>query len=172
MIDLRDVVRDSELPGADGLPRARPSNWHETFKLLSTAIPDDSPSILVIDEVPWLIEQDRLLEGVLQTEWDRRLRKKPVLLLLVGSDLHMMKTFLGYDRPFYGRATSMTVLPLNPAETATITGLSGSDALDAHLITGGFPGLCRTWAPGLTAAEYVADQCEFAETRCSPWARR
>ncbi|MCH7231378.1 hypothetical protein L0U85_11040 [Glycomyces sp. L485] len=164
MIDLLDAVRDSDLPGADDLPRVTPNSWHETFRLLSLAIPDDVPSILVIDELPWLFQQDSRLEGVLQTEWDRRLKNKPLLLVLVGSDLHMMKAFLGYDRPFYGRADSMVVQPLNPMEVGTITELTGSDALDAHLITGGFPGLCRTWTPGTAPEDYVADQCEFPES--------
>lgn len=164
MLDLLEAVRGSDLPGALDLPRARPGDWHETFQLLSLAVPDDTPSILVIDELPWLFQQDKRLEGVLQTEWDRRLKRKPLLLMLVGSDIHMMEAFLGYDRPFYGRAEPMTVRPLNPRETADVTGTTGSVAIDAHLVTGGFPGLCRTWPQGSTAEEYLADQVEFPES--------
>lgn len=43
------------------------------------------PSIAVIDEVPWLVEQDREFEGALQAVWDRYLSAAPVLLILVGS---------------------------------------------------------------------------------------
>lgn len=164
MADLLETVRGSDLPGASELPAVRPGDWHETFQLIALAIPDDAPSILVIDELPWLFQQDRRLEGVLQTEWDRRLKRKPLLLLLVGSDVHMMEAFLGHDRPFYGRADPMVVRSLNPRETADLTGTTGADAIDAHLITGGFPGLCRTWRRGMTAQEYVADQCEFPES--------
>jgi hypothetical protein len=58
-------------------------------------------------------------------------------LIFIGSDLHMMETFTGYDRPFYGRADEAVIRPLNPAEVASMIGLTGADALDAHLITGG-----------------------------------
>jgi uncharacterized protein len=164
MTDLVDTVRHSDIPGAADLPAVRPGSWHQAFQLIALAVPDETPSILVIDELPWLFGQDHRLEGVLQTEWDRRLKKKPLLLVLVGSDLHMMKAFLGYDRPFYGRANPMTVRPLNPAETAAVTGLSGAEALDAHLITGGFPGLARAWTPGSSAEAFVANQFEFPES--------
>nr|WP_240759188.1 DUF234 domain-containing protein [Phytoactinopolyspora endophytica] len=122
-------------------------------------LPTDAPSVVVIDELPWLAQQDSRLEGQLQTAWDRHLSTKPVMLILVGSDLHMMETFTGYDRPFYGRATETVIRPLNPAEVAAMTGLNGADALDAHLITGGFPGLCRIWPSGTPALEFFAQQC-------------
>lgn len=72
----------------------------------------------------------------------------------------MMAAFTGYDRPIYGRADELVIQPLNPAETAAMTGLDGSDALDSHLITGGFPELCRVWPAGTTPKEFVAAQCE------------
>jgi AAA+ ATPase superfamily predicted ATPase len=153
------ALRVSDLPGAGTLPNAAPRTWLEAFELLALALPHDRASVVVVDEIPWLFQQDARLEGYLQTAWDRLLRSKPVLMLLVGSDLHMMEAFVGYDRPFYGRADSMVVKPLDPADTARLTGLEGADALDAHLITGGFPGLCRTWDAGASAAEYFAEQC-------------
>jgi len=39
----------------------------------------------------WLAEQDTVFDGALQTAWDRLLSRRPVLLLLLGSDLHMME---------------------------------------------------------------------------------
>ena len=153
------ALRASDLPGVDALPNAAPRTWLEAFELLALALPQDRVSVVVIDEIPWLFQQDPRLEGYLQTAWDRLLKSRPVLLLLVGSDLHMMEAFVGYDRPFYGRAHPMVVKPLHPADTAKLTGLEGADALDAHLITGGFPGLCRTWDEGSNALEYFAAQC-------------
>ncbi|WP_211228666.1 hypothetical protein [Glycomyces tenuis] len=41
-----------------------------------------------MDEVPWWIsEQGPVFGGALQTAWDRALSSKPVLLLLLGSDM-------------------------------------------------------------------------------------
>jgi hypothetical protein len=90
----------------------------------------DSPAIVVLDEMPWLAEQDVLFEGALQAAWDRLWSTRPVLLILLGSDLHMMERLTAYDRPFYGRADNMVLGPLNPAETAQALGLDGSDGID------------------------------------------
>lgn len=160
LADFVAAVADSDVTGAAEIPRTSPVNWLEAFRLLALVLPSDSPSIVVIDELPWLMQQDSRLEGQLQTAWDRQLAKKPVMLILVGSDLRMMEAFVGYDRPFYGRADQLVVKPLNPAETAAMTGLSGADALDAHLITGGFPGLCRGWSTGTPPSDFFAAQCE------------
>ena len=73
--------------------------------MLAAVLPD-APSVVVIDEVPWLAEQDDVLEGALQAAWDRLLARWPVLLLLV----------LG---------------PLNPADTGRALGLEAVDAVDA-----------------------------------------
>lgn len=157
--DFLEVLMDSSIPGGREVPATTPADWLAALKLLALVLPADAPSIVVIDELPWLTQQDPRLEGQLQTAWDRHLSDKPVMLILIGSDLHMMETFTGYGRPFYGRADETVIRPLNPAEVAAMTGLTGSDALDAHLITGGFPGLCRIWPAGATALEFFSDQC-------------
>src|SRR6202011_490026 len=108
------------------------------------ALPD-SPSVVVLDELPWLAEQDSLFDGALQTAWDRLLAPRPVLLLLLGSDLHMMERLTAYDQPFYGRADNLVLGPLSPAETGAALGLQPADAIDAHLVSGGLPGILRAW---------------------------
>lgn len=112
----------------------------------------------MLDELPWLAEQDDTLDGQLQVVWDRLLSRRPILLLL-GSDLHMMQRLTAYDRPFYGRANNLVLGPLNLAETAAATGLTGSDAIDAHLITGGLPGILLRWPSRTSADDYLRDEC-------------
>jgi hypothetical protein len=109
--------------------------------------------------VPWLAEQDDLFDGALQTAWDRLLSRRPVLLLLLGSDLHMMERLTAYDRPFYGRADNLSLRPLNPAETAEALGLPAVDAVDAHLISGGLPGVLRSWPHGMPALDFLEREC-------------
>ncbi|GIF22841.1 ATPase [Paractinoplanes tereljensis] len=135
-----------------------PGGWGDMLRLLAGALPD-GPCIVVIDEVPWLTEQDDTFDGQLQVVWDRLLSRRPVLLLLLGSDLHMMQRLTAYDRPFYGRADNLVLGPLNLAETAAATSLTGSDAIDAHLITGGLPGILLRWPAGTAADDYLRDEC-------------
>ncbi|MEU8894569.1 DUF234 domain-containing protein [Nocardia sp. NPDC048505] len=134
------------------------SNWTDAFRTLATAL-GETPTVVVIDELPWLAEQDAVFDGALQTAWDRLLQQRPVLLLLLGSDLHMMERLTAYDRPFYGRADNLVLDPLNPAEVGRALELDAAASIDAHLITGGLPGILRSWPRGLPPLEFVRREC-------------
>jgi hypothetical protein len=152
-------LRESALPTEPELvPADGSGSWPDAFRVLASVLPD-RPCVVVIDELPWLAEQDDLFDGALQTAWDRLLAKRPVLLLLLGSDLHMMERLTAYDRPFYGRADTMTLGPLNPAETGRALGLDAADAIDAHLVSGGLPGILRVWPHATPAMAFIEDEC-------------
>jgi hypothetical protein len=78
--------------------------------------------------------------------WDRYLASRPVLLILIGSQLSTMRAMQEYGGPFFGRATWFRVRPLNPAHVQDLAGTSAADAIDAYLITGGFPSWSRPGA--------------------------
>ena len=115
--------------------------------MLAAALPNDSPSVVVLDEVPYLMDDAHAFEGALQRHWDRYLSRKSTLLILIGSDLSMMETLNSYERPFHQRGREMIVGPLNPAEIAIMLDLSAADAFDAALVTGGLPLICTDWHP-------------------------
>lgn len=145
----------SSLAGADLVAGIQTDDWNRTLRTLAIALPDDTPSVVVIDEVPWLTEQDPEFEGALQTVWDRQLSAKPVLLILVGSDISVMEALQSRDRPFFGRATKMSVDPLHVADVQAMTGLPDADAIDALLITGGFPEIVQSWQPGMSRTDFL-----------------
>ncbi len=155
LADLRDssLPTDRELIPTDGV-----GSWPDAFRALAAVLPA-TPCIVVLDELPWLAEQDDLFDGALQTAWDRLLSGHPVLLLLLGSDIHMMARLTAYDRPFFGRADNLVLGPLTVAETATATGLGPSDAIDACLISGGLPGILRSWPHGTPALPFFEAEC-------------
>ncbi len=134
------------------------TGWPDAFRLLASALPL-AASIVVVDELPWLAEQDDTFDGALQAAWDRLLAARPLLLLLLGSDVHMMERLTAYDRPFFGRADNLVLGPLNPAETGRALGLGAADAVDAHLITGGLPGIVRTWPHGESPLAFLQREC-------------
>lgn len=149
----------SSVPRQPGLvPAESTASWPDAFRILAAVLPD-SPVVVVLDELPWLAEQDEIFDGALQTAWDRLLSNRPVLLLLLGSDLHMMERLTAYDRPFFGRADSLLLGPLNPAEVGGALGLGPVDALDAYLLSGGLPGILRAWPGGLPALEFAEREC-------------
>jgi hypothetical protein len=156
LAELRDsgLARERDLVPADS-----GTGWPDAFRVLAAVLPD-SPVVIVLDELPWLAEQDELFDGALQTAWDRLLSRRPVLLLLLGSDLHMMERLTAYDQPFYGRADNLLLGPLNPAEVGVALGLEAADAIDAHLMSGGLPGILRAWPEGTTALAFAEEECD------------
>jgi AAA+ ATPase superfamily predicted ATPase len=149
----------SSVPRDRGLVPVEPTaSWPDAFRVLSAVLPD-SPAVVILDELPWLAEQDEIFDGALQTAWDRLLSSRPVLLLLLGSDLHMMERLTAYDRPFYGRADNLLLGPLNPAEVGAALNLRPADAIDAHLLSGGLPGILRVWPEGVPALEFAEREC-------------
>jgi AAA+ ATPase superfamily predicted ATPase len=145
---FRQDAQESTLPSRDVLVAGRPANWADALRLLSAALPDNSPSIVVIDEVPYLMDESHAFEGLLQRFWDRYLSRKPVLLILIGSDLSMMEALDSYQRPFHQRGREMVIGPLNPLDLATMLDLDPTDAFDVALVTGGLPLICTDWRPG------------------------
>ncbi|GGL56267.1 ATP-binding protein [Planomonospora parontospora] len=152
---LMDDVSASGLPGKDVFAEMAPSTWNGALQLLADALPDDGPSVVVIDEVPYLMERVDAFEGLLQRAWDRFLSRKPVLLVLIGSDLSMMEALNDYERPFHQRGTEMVVGPLNPHEIQRMLHLSPADAFDATVVTGGLPLVCGEWPRGASLWEYL-----------------
>jgi uncharacterized protein len=152
-------LTESGLAGDRGIALETPvARWADAFRILAATLPD-GPSIIVLDELPWLAEQDELFDGALQVAWDRLLSRRPVLLLLLGSDLHMMERLTAYDRPFFGRADNFLLGPLNPAEVGAALGLDAADAIDAHLLTGGVPGLLQVWPEGVAPLAFAELEC-------------
>jgi AAA+ ATPase superfamily predicted ATPase len=154
--EFSEAVRASTLPEARVFGEAVPGNWAAAFRQLAGVLPDDRPSVVAIDELPYLMDPDGAFESVLQRSWDRELSRKPVLLILIGSDLSMMEALTSYGRPFHQRGTQMTVGPLNPADVAAMAGLPPGDAFDAALVTGGLPIVCARWKHGEDTMSFLA----------------
>jgi uncharacterized protein len=128
-------------------------SWAQALE--ATSADHDSPLIIVIDEFPWLIEADATIEGRLQRSWDMVLSRRPVLVILVGSDLAMMEALTNHDRPLYDRVRPMHVRPLDPSAVADITGASSTDAIEIMAITGGFPNVVVRWRDDDTVASFL-----------------
>lgn len=148
------------VPGGDLLADARPQDWDDALRLLAGALSDAGPTVVVLDEFPYLAQGDPGVEGALQKWWDRVLSDRPLLLVLVGSDLAMMERLSSYDQPLYGRVDREVVVePLEVAEVAALLRLAPADAFDAALVVGGFPRVVRSWTRGGLRA-YVGSSFE------------
>jgi uncharacterized protein len=158
--DLRlfaDAGASSDLLGARVFRDQIPGSWDAALRLLAAALPKDQPTVVILDEMPYLVANDPGFEGSLQKVFDRELSRLPVLLLCIGSDLAMMEALNDYGRPFHQRATEMVVPPLSPLDVATMLELSPADAFDAYLVTGGLPLILDEWPSGASIADYLAE---------------
>jgi len=160
----REVDRFNEALGetataAGGMVRAgtRAETWEAALGLIAVAAAKDRPTIVILDEFPYLIEKDPSIEAVLQKVWDRTLQEVPVLVVVIGSDEAMMAALSEQGRPLYDRARDMVIYPLTPADIGEMLDLSPIDALDAYLVIGGFPVLALEWGRGRNMAGYLAD---------------
>jgi len=162
--ETRELERFRAALAASSLPSAPLAaggvaftDWEGALLAAASGATADRPSIIVLDEFPELCERRRgpdgeLLpspqEGSIRAAW-RALEQMPVVLVLIGSDLAMMERLTVYGAPLYQRPTrELLVPPLSPLEVARLTGRTGADALDAYLVTGGFPKIVRLWSGG------------------------
>ena len=157
LAEFTAALAESTLPDREVFTDAAPGNWAGALRLLATALPSDQPSVVVLDEVPYLMDTVDAFEGLLQRAWDRDLSRKPVLLILIGSDLSMMEALNSYGRPFHQRGQEMVIGPLSPFDVARMLQLEAAEALDAALVTGGLPLICASWTPGSRLWEFLAD---------------
>jgi uncharacterized protein len=123
-------------------------SWEAALTIAASGASPAEPVVIVIDELPFLIESVPAIEAIIQKQWDRSLESEAVLLVLIGSDISMMRALNDYGRPLYGRLTEMTIGPLSPAAVGDLLGLSALAALDAYLVIGGFPRLAQIWHHG------------------------
>lgn len=154
-----EAIRESSLPAAELASGTEFSSWEAALGFIASTARRGEPSVVVIDEFPYLLEDDPTLEAVVQKVWDRQLAQAPVLLVLVGSDLAMMEALAEYGRPLFGRPTRiLKIPPFSPAEVAELTGLDPVEAIDAYLIVGGLPLVARSWRPGEDQWSFLGTQ--------------
>jgi len=83
-----------------GVTRIR-EDWEEVLRYLA-----EQDAIIVLDEFPYLVEQDESLPSVLQAMFDHELDESAATFVLVGSSISMMEeaALLG-NSPLYGRSS-------------------------------------------------------------------
>lgn len=154
----------STLPGRSLFDGTAPESWSSALRLLATALPD-GPAIVVLDEFPWLRESSPSLEGELQVAWDRLLEREPVLVILIGSDISMMEALTSYERPLFGRLKEIIVNPFELGDTAQMIETEDPAlAIDAQLVTGGYPRICMEWRGATGIGQFFRRQ--FADENC------
>jgi AAA+ ATPase superfamily predicted ATPase len=110
----------------------------------------EQDAIVVIDEFPFLIEEDESLPSRVQRVWDTAGQDTRMTLVLVGSSISVMEdTVLSGSAPLYGRRTAtMDLEPLSVADARQFVPASDPETtVTAWAIYGGTPYYLQTIDP-------------------------
>lgn len=117
--------------------------WDDAIRALGDMASEDKPSLIVIDEFPYLLNHSPELPSVLQKAIDRsRDGGPPLRLVLCGSALSTMGTLLTGTQALRGRASlDLVVRTFDHREAARFWGITDpATAFQVHAILGGTPG--------------------------------
>ena len=120
-------------------------DWEVLLKTLG-----EQDAVVVIDEFPFLIEEDESLPSRLQRVWDLELQNTGITLVLVGSSISVMEEkVLSGSAPLYGRRTATIDLkPLSVADACEFfPSYDPETAITAWSIFGGTPHYLQTIDP-------------------------
>jgi AAA+ ATPase superfamily predicted ATPase len=136
-----------------GVKRIR-DEWEPLFTYLA-----DQDAIVVLDEFPYLIQQDESLPSVLQALFDHEFDASAATFVLVGSSISMMEeaTLLG-DSPLYGRSSlklDVRQLPFTAARAFLPEEHTPEDAVRAWSVFGGVPYYLEELDPAASLGENI-----------------
>ena len=126
--------------------------WLEAFEYLATRLrPAGTKAaerlVLILDEYPYLAENNHATSSLFQKGWDETLQRLPLTLVLCGSSMAMMESeTLAHRAPLYGRRTGdLFVRPLDFAGARQFLPKRRpfAQAVEVYAVLGGMPGYLR-----------------------------
>lgn len=130
---------------------------HRTWEDALTAVAVQSrtrPTLVVIDEAPYLEYSTPGFASIVQAVWDRVRTSAPasrLMLVLTGSAASVMERITRPNGPLRGRVDLH--LRLQPFDLPTVAGILGTDpvrAIEAYAACGGWPLHVSAWDPAAT----------------------
>ena len=128
--------------------------WEPVFRYLAR-----QDAIVVLDEFPYLVEQDQSLPSVLQALFDHDLDDSAATIVLVGSSISMMEeaALLG-NSPLYGRSSvklDVRQLPFAAAMAFFDDAYTPAEELLTWGVFGGVPYYLEEVSPDATLGENI-----------------
>ncbi|WP_255171207.1 ATP-binding protein [Natrononativus amylolyticus] len=125
------------------------ANIRRDWEALLTAL-GEREAVVIIDEFPFLIEEDDSLPSRIQRVWDMELQESSMTLVLIGSSISVMEDkVLAGGSPLYGRRTATIDLkPLSVRNARDFFPAYDTDtAVKAWAVYGGTPYYLQTIDP-------------------------
>jgi AAA+ ATPase superfamily predicted ATPase len=118
----------------------RIDSWDEALTYLGEKLQDEQ-IVVVIDEFPYLVDENDSLPSYLQAFVDEVLPTTESMLILCGSSVSTMESeVLGHESPLYGRRTAqIDVQPFSFQQAQGIIHYDTPAAIRSYAVTGGTP---------------------------------
>ncbi|MUV85332.1 AAA family ATPase [Natronomonas sp. CBA1123] len=118
----------------------RIDSWDEAFEYLGENLQRED-LVVVIDEFPYLVEENDSLPSYIQAFVDQALDGTDSMLVLCGSSVSTMESeILGHESPLYGRRTAqLDVTPFSFQQAREVIIYNITDAIRSYAVTGGTP---------------------------------
>lgn len=123
-------------------------NWEDAFNYIGSKV--QKRTTIIIDEFPYLIEENPSIKSILQHAIDHDWKNKNIFLILCGSSVSIMeKEIMGRKSPLHDRQTSsLEIKPFDYLESsAFFPNYSNEDKLISYGILGGIPRYLEAFDP-------------------------
>ncbi|HWL87765.1 MAG TPA: ATP-binding protein [Polyangiaceae bacterium] len=122
------------------------ASWEAALRYFA-ALSTDEPLLLILDEVPYLLESTPAFASIVQVVWDHLPPRSKLMLVLTGSAVSVVQRLIGPGGPLRGRPTlPLRLDPFDPVSARPfLPGLAPADFLQAYAACGGYPLHLRAW---------------------------
>jgi hypothetical protein len=128
-------------------PGFRFNDWESALNQIFN-IAKSKKLVLAIDEFPYLLDSVPEFSSILQMLWDQHKKHCHIILLVCGSNYHMMfQEFVSGKRPLYGRSTADLLLEEIEIDNISLflPSYSQVQIVETFSIIGGVPKYLEMW---------------------------
>lgn len=128
--------------------------WDATAELIG-----NQRRILILDELPYAAEADPAMLSALQHAWDQHFKDSNLILVLCGSQVHVMETLMSRQSPLFGRMTGQWYLqPLSFASLREfLPTWSAEERVAGYAMVGGVPAYLEWLDPERSLTQNIRD---------------
>lgn len=134
------------------------SDWEAAINYLTSQL-SDKRTTLIIDEFPFIAEENQTIKSILQHAIDHDWKDKNLLLILCGSSVSFMENeVMGAKSPLYGRSTSnLELVGFDYLQSAAFfPEYTHVEKIISYGILGGIPSYLETFSDKSSIEENIA----------------